>query len=99
MLNYFRRGSLEPGYALHELEPDRSYKIVVTGHGGALPRDLDGTVYDSRSEAVHAVFLRRVDALMRATPEGKGTEPWRRSIWQATATASAPGRASGSTSW
>lgn len=65
VLNYFRRGSLKPGYALHELEADRTYRIVVApGRDGELPRDLDGTVYESRNEALHAVFLRRVDALM-----------------------------------
>ena len=65
VLNYFRRGSLKPGYVLHELEPDRTYRIVVAPErAGDLPRDLDGTVYRGKSEAMHAVFLRRVDALM-----------------------------------
>ena len=65
VLNYFRREPLGGKYALFELEPDRKYKIVTTaGAGGTLPEDVDGTVYTDKNAAVHAIFLRRVHALM-----------------------------------
>ena len=67
VLNYFRRSALAGKYALFELEPDRTYKIVIFGdRSGGLPEDLDGTIYSDKNEAVHAIFLRRVDALMAA---------------------------------
>ena len=66
VLNHFRRSSLDGKYVLFELEPNRKYKIMVTaGRSGGLPRDLDGRVYTDKNEAAHAIFLRRVDALMK----------------------------------
>ena len=50
---------------LFELETGRKYKIVTTS-GGGLPEDVDGTVYTDKNEALHAVFLKRVDALMNS---------------------------------
>ena len=65
VLNHFRRSSLEGKYMLFELEPNRAYKIVaMTGREGGMPEDVDGRVYSDKNEAVHAIFLRRVDALM-----------------------------------
>ena len=67
VLNYFRREPLGGKYALFELEPDRKYKIVTAaGADGALPEDVDGTVYTDKNAAVHAIFLRRVHALMES---------------------------------
>ena len=69
VLNYFRRAPLGGRYALYELEPGRRYKIVTTaGPAGSLPEDVDGTVYADKSEALHAVFLKRVDELMKSEP-------------------------------
>ena len=66
VLNYFRREPLGGKYALFELEPDRKYKIVTFEGAGVhgLPEDVDGTVYTDKNAAVHAIFLRRVHALM-----------------------------------
>ena len=65
VLNFFRRAPFEGKYALFELEANRKYKIVTaTGRAGGLPEDVDGTVYTDKNEALHAVFLKRVDALM-----------------------------------
>ena len=65
VLNYFRRAPFEGKYVLFELEANRKYKIVTTtGAGGGLPQDVDGTIYTDKNEALHAVFLKRVDALM-----------------------------------
>ena len=50
---------------LFELEANRRYKIVTTtAQQGGLPQEADGTVYTDKNEALHAVFLKRVDALM-----------------------------------
>ena len=65
VLNYFRRAPFEGKYVLFELEANSKYKIVTaTAQQGGLPRDVDGTVYTDKNEALHAVFLKRVDALM-----------------------------------
>ena len=66
VLNYFRRAPFEGKYVLFELEANRKYKIVTTTAGdGGLPEDVDGgTVYTDKNEALRAVFLKRVDALM-----------------------------------
>lgn len=65
VLNYFRRAPLDGKYALFELEPNRKYKIMVTtGRGGGLPQDTDEEVYTDKNDALHAVFLKRVQALM-----------------------------------
>ncbi len=65
VLNYFRRAPFEGKYVLFELEANRAYKIVTTtGADGGLPEDVDGTIYTDKNEALHAVFLKRVAALM-----------------------------------
>ena len=65
VLNYFRRSPFEGKYVLFELEANRKYKIVTTtAEEGGLPQDVDGTVYTDKDAALHAVFLKRVDALM-----------------------------------
>ena len=65
VLNYFRRAPFEGKYVLFELEANRKYKIVTTtAQQGGLPQDVDGTIYTDKNEALHAVFLKRVDALM-----------------------------------
>ena len=65
VLNYFRRGPFEGKYVLFELEANRKYKIVTTtAQQGGLPRDVDDTVHTDKNKALHAVFLKRVDALM-----------------------------------
>lgn len=65
VLNYFRRAPFEGKYVLYELEANRKYKIVATtAQDDGLPEDVDGTVYTDKNEALHAVFLRRVDELM-----------------------------------
>ena len=65
VLNYFRRSPFEGKYVLFELEANRKYKIVTTtAEASGLPQDVDGTVYTDKNAALHAVFLKRVDALM-----------------------------------
>ena len=41
------------------------YKIIATtGVKGTPPRDVDDVIYTSKDEALHAVFLKRVQDLM-----------------------------------
>ena len=73
--NYFPpAGPSRANTCCFELEANRKYKIVDHhGAGGAAcPGDVDGTVYTDKNEALHAVFLMRVDALMgERRPEGR----------------------------
>ena len=65
VLNYFRRAPFDGKYVVFEQEANRKYKIVATtAEEGGLPEDVDGTIYTDKNEALHAVFLKRVDALM-----------------------------------
>ena len=64
VLNYFRRAPAEGKYALFELEPNRKYKVIVTtGWRDELPADADGKIYTDKNEALHAIFLKRVEEL------------------------------------
>ena len=65
VLNYFRSASGENKYVLYEMKANTEYKIIVTtGQKGIPPRDLDGTIYTDKNDALHAVFLKRVQDLM-----------------------------------
>ena len=61
LLLYLRMSPGENKYVLFELEPDRAFKIVATsGKRDVAPRDVDGQVFGSETEALHAVFLMRL---------------------------------------
>lgn len=65
VMNYFRRVPAEGKSVLFELETGRKYKIVVTtGQKNKPPVDLDNHIYTDKNEALHAIFLRRVQELM-----------------------------------
>ena len=65
VLNYFRAAGGKNKYVLFEAKANTEYKIIVTsGIKGSLPREVDGTIYTSKSEALHAVFLKRVQDLV-----------------------------------
>jgi len=65
VLHYFRSAGGENKYVLYEIKANSEYKIIVTtGQKGIPPRDLDSTVYTDKNEALHAVFLKRVQDLM-----------------------------------
>ena len=65
VLNHFRRAPLAGKYALFELEPNRKYRIVATtARDGGPPRDVGDPVYTDKNDALHAVFLKRVEELM-----------------------------------
>ena len=65
VLNYFRGAGGENKYVLYEMKANTEYKIIVTtGKKGVPPREADGVVYTNKDEALHAVFLKRVQDLM-----------------------------------
>lgn len=65
VLNYFRGAGGENKYVLYELKANTEYKIIVTtGEKGIPPRDADSIIYTGKNEALHAVFLKRVQDLM-----------------------------------
>ncbi len=67
VLNYFRRsGALTP-YVVICAQPFREWRVArltgVRGHGPVL---VDEQTFNSEAEAMHAVFLKRVDETMCA---------------------------------
>jgi branched-chain amino acid transport system permease protein len=67
VLNYFRRAPGEDKYSLYEIETGRKYRIIaLSGQKGIPPREVDERIYESKNEALHAVFLKRVQELMES---------------------------------
>jgi branched-chain amino acid transport system permease protein len=67
VLNYFRRAAVTDKYAILTERPFAAYRVVaLSGRRGVAPRIVDDRVYTSVAEAQHAVFLRRVHALMES---------------------------------
>jgi len=66
VLNYFRRAPLTRKYVIVCTRPYAEWKIgELSGVRGDPPRIIDDRSFTSEAEAQHAVFLRRVDDLMR----------------------------------
>lgn len=66
LLNYFRRASPMGKLAVLCTKPFAEWRIVVlAGMRGQPPRFYDDRVFYSEREAIHAVFLERIDELMR----------------------------------
>lgn len=66
LLNYFRRAPQRGKYAVLCTKPHAEWRIIViAGVRGEPPRFLDERVFYSEKEALHAVFLERIDELMR----------------------------------
>ncbi|MBX9606259.1 MAG: hypothetical protein K2Y51_08540 [Gammaproteobacteria bacterium] len=64
LLNLFRRA---PAYALYSRVPCREFQVIrLPVPEGSDPEPVDGTVYHDQNEALHAVFLRNLEDLMRA---------------------------------
>lgn len=58
VVNFFRH---PPKYALYSPVPMREWVVIAVPIApGAPPAPLDGTVYTSEADALHAVFLRHV---------------------------------------
>ncbi len=66
LLNYFRRASPAGKLAVLCTNPHAEWRIVVlAGVRGQPPRFYDERVFHSERQAIHAVFLERIDELMR----------------------------------
>lgn len=64
LLNLFRRA---PAYALYSRTPCLEFQLIrLPVLAGADPQPLDDVVYTDQNEALHAVFLRNLDDLMRS---------------------------------
>lgn len=67
VLNYFRRAPLTRKYVVVCIRPHVEWKIAeLSGVRGDPPRVIDDRSFASEAEALHAVFLQRVDDLMRS---------------------------------
>lgn len=63
LLNLFRRA---PAYALYSRVPCREFQVIrLPVPDGGDPEPLDEVVYFDQNEALHAVFLRNLEDLMR----------------------------------
>jgi len=66
VLNYFRRSTALTPYVIVCTQPFREWRVArVSGVRGQRPIFVDQQVLRSEAEAMHAVFLRRVDETMR----------------------------------
>ena len=64
VLTYFRRASVVDKYAVLAVEPFAEYRIVaLSGRRGVPPRVVDDQVFRTPEEALHGVFLKRVQDL------------------------------------
>ena len=67
VLTYFRRAAVADKYAVLAVKPFAEYRLVaMSGRRGVPPRAVDDKVYTTPDEAVHAVFLKRVQDLMES---------------------------------
>ncbi|MEM7294273.1 MAG: hypothetical protein AAF420_12905 [Pseudomonadota bacterium] len=61
VLNFFRR---PPSFGLYERVTGREYQVIALPiEWGKPPQPLDDHVYTDQNEAMHAVFLKHVEAL------------------------------------
>jgi branched-chain amino acid transport system permease protein len=67
VLNYFRRTAPKDGkYVVVCVEPFRQWSIArLSGVRGRGPAFVDDRTFGSEREAMHAVFLRRIEDLLR----------------------------------
>jgi branched-chain amino acid transport system permease protein len=67
VLAYFRRAAVADKYAILAVKPFAEYRIVaLSGRRGVPPRAADDRVYTTPDEALHAVFLKRVQDLLES---------------------------------
>jgi len=63
LLNMFRRA---PVYALYSRTPCREFQVIrLPVTEGSEPTPIDDIVYTDQNEALHAMFLRNLEDLMR----------------------------------
>ena len=67
ILTFFRRAAAADKYAVLAVKPFAEYRIVaLSGHRGVPPRVVDDQVFRTPEEALHGVFLKRVQDLMES---------------------------------
>ena len=69
VLNYFRRAETTDKYGIKRVIKNKSfiYKIIAfSGRKTHPPRNVDDKEYDKLSEALHAVFILRVNDLLES---------------------------------
>jgi branched-chain amino acid transport system permease protein len=65
-LNYFRRPNLLDQYVIVCTRPFKQWRVArMTGVPGQAPVFVDERSYNSEAKAAHAVFLMRVEQMMR----------------------------------
>ena len=66
VLNYFRRPNLLDQYVMVCTRPFKQWRVArMTGVPGQAPVFVDERSYNSEAKAAHAVFLLRVEQMMR----------------------------------
>lgn len=67
VLTYFRSAAAADKYAVLAVKPFAEYRIVaLSGRRGVPPRAVDDQVFATPEEALHGVFLKRVQDLMES---------------------------------
>ncbi len=65
VLAYFRRSAVADKYAVLAAKPFAEYRIVaLSGRRGVPPRIVDDQVFNAQEEALHGIFLKRVQDLI-----------------------------------
>jgi branched-chain amino acid transport system permease protein len=66
VLNYFRRPNLLERYVIVCTRPFKQWRVArITGLPGEAPVFVDDRAYNSEAKAAHAIFLLRVEQMMR----------------------------------
>jgi hypothetical protein len=63
VLNYFRQQPILGKYYVYASVPWKEYRIAIVTERGRPPEVLETPVFASEEEAMHGVFLRRIDDL------------------------------------
>jgi branched-chain amino acid transport system permease protein len=67
VLTYFRGAAAADKYAVLAVKPFAEYRIVaLSGRRGVPPRAVDDQIFTSAEDALHGVFLKRVQELMES---------------------------------
>jgi branched-chain amino acid transport system permease protein len=66
VLNYFRRSATLTPYVLVCIKPFREWRLArLSGERGKGPTLIEGPTYESEAQAMHALFLKRFEEVMR----------------------------------
>jgi branched-chain amino acid transport system permease protein len=66
VLNYFRRTTTLAAYVVVCTTPFREWRLaLLSGERGKPPTFIEAPTYNSEAKAMHALFLKRVEEVMR----------------------------------